>query len=478
MHALGRTLLLAAFLTIPEAALANPGTPSVTAELVELPLPQDSISPAQIARIEAALAAHQKRQGAAARTELDDAPFLFPFFPQAGLPGKDLFLNNFTDQDSLPGLIRDWDCSDYTYDGHQGHDSLIRSFREQAIGVPVFAVRDGVVVDAHDGEPDMNTEWKNGALANYAIIDHGGGYTAWYLHFKRGSVAVAPGQHVTAGTQLGLTGSSGFSDWPHLHFEMRKNGGWFEPSTGPCRSGDSLWESQPPVVRDFYVADFLLTPGRLSIPDFEAILLDEAVRTGTFVKGLQTLSARLDLRNLPTSSTYRASIVNPRGKVELEQSDAFGNPGLLRLGWGFFEFDVNLDLPGKWRLRIDINGGRAVDVPFTVVANSKQVKNRPPGKITARLSPKSPVEGEVMVCEVQTSLISEDPDFDIVRYRYEWKVNGRVARSVTSAALTDLLSAGTARAKDKVTCKVTPSDGRKNGPASAAGRAVEEPLAP
>lgn len=349
MHALGRTVLLAALLTIPEAALADPGTPSVTAELVELPLPQDSISPAQIARIEAAIAAHQKRQGAAARTELDDAPFLFTFFPQAGFPGKDLFLNNFTDQDSLPGLIRDWDCSDYTYDGHQGHDSLIRSFREQAIGVPVFAVRDGVVVDAHDGEPDMNTEWKNSDRANYVIIDHGGGYTAWYFHFKRGSVAVAPGQRVTAGTQLGLTGSSGFSDWPHLHFEMRKNGGWFEPSTGPCRSGDSLWESQPPVVRDFYVADFLLTPGRLSIPDFDSFLLDEAPRTGTFVKGMQTFSARLDLRNQPAGSTYRASIVNPRGKVALEQSDAFGNPGLLRLGWGFFEFDVNLDVPGKWR---------------------------------------------------------------------------------------------------------------------------------
>ena len=476
MHTLGRTLLLAAFLAIPEASLADLGAPPGGAgELVELPLPQDSISPAQIARIEAAIAAHQKRQAAAARTELDDAPFLFSFYPQAGFPGKDLFIGNFTDQDPVLGLIRDWDCSDYTYDGHQGHDSAIRTFREQAIGVPVFAVRDGVVVDAHDGEEDMNTEWRNDAKANYVVIDHGGGYIALYFHFKLGSVAVAPGQQVTAGTQLGLTGSSGISTGPHLHFETRRNGRWIEPSAGPCRSGDSLWESQPPVARDFYVADFLLSPGRLSIPDNDTFLLDEAVRKGTFAKGFQTFSARLDLRNLPARSPYSIAIVNPRGKVALELSGVSGNAGPLAFALGLFWFDVNLDVPGKWRVRSDFNGERALDVPFTVVATAKQAKNRPPNKVTARLSPKSPVEGQVMVCEVQTSLVAEDPDFDVVRYRYEWRINGRVARSVTSAALTDVLRAGAARAKDKVTCTVTPSDGQRNGPASTAGRAVAEP---
>ena len=80
-----------------------------------------------------------------------------------------------------------------------------------------------------------------------------------------------------------------------------------------------------------------------------------------------------------------------------------------------------------------------------------------------------------MACVVQTSLVAEDPDFDVVSYLYEWRVNGKVVRKVKSAALMDLLPAGAARAKDRVTCKVTPSDGRRNGPASLAGRAVEEP---
>jgi hypothetical protein len=286
-------------------------------------------------------------------------------------------------------------------------------------------------------------------------------------------VAVAPGQAVTAGTQLGLTGSSGFSNWPHLHFETRRNGTWFEPSAGPCRTGDSLWVSQPPVMRDFYVADFLLTPGELSIPDLAAYLHDEAPRTGTFVKGRQTFSVRADLRNVPASSTYRAVVLSPRGKVAAEVEGAFGNP-FLRLALGLFHFDADLDTPGTWRLRLEINGETAVEAPFLVVSTSRQVKNRAPKKVTARLSPKSPVEGQVLTCEIQTSLVFEDPDYDIVSYRYEWKVNGRVVRRVTSAALTDILPAGTAKGKDRVSCKVVPSDGRKNGPASVAGRSLEE----
>ena len=119
-----------------------------------------------------------------------------PFFPQAGVLGRDLFLNNFTDQDPSSGLFRDWDCSNYSYDGHHGHDSLIRSFREQAIGVPVFAVLPGVVVSTHDGEPDENTVWSAENLANFVSIDHGGGYTGLYFHLRRGSVAVTPGQTV------------------------------------------------------------------------------------------------------------------------------------------------------------------------------------------------------------------------------------------------------------------------------------------
>jgi len=54
---------------------------------------------------------------------------------------------------------------------------------------------------------------------------------------------------------------------------------WIEPSAGPCRSGDSLWEAQPPVFHDGYVADgsgeslFVVHDGVLFTPDLSTGIL-------------------------------------------------------------------------------------------------------------------------------------------------------------------------------------------------------------
>lgn len=389
---------------------------------------------------------------------------VYPFYPQAGILGQDLFILNFADLDSSPN-VRDWDCSGYTYDGHQGHDSMIRSFREQATGVPIFAVLDGQVVDSHDGEPDMNTALID-VPANFVVLDHGGGYYALYWHMRRGSVAVRPGQTVTAGTQLGLTGSSGFSTGPHLHFESWKDNRWFEPSAGPCRSGGSLWKSQPPVARDFYVADVYFTPGELFFDSALAYLLDAAPRTSTFRPGFQRISLKMDYRNLPGGSTWRLRVINPGGATLLDESDSWGNSILWRGGSGIFWMETSFTA-GRWRFLVDVNEATVVDVPFTVAATSRAV-NRKPNPVKARLVPAAPVTGEVMTCQVQTSLILEDPDYDAVRYKYVWKVNNKVVRTVTSAALSDVLAKGKTKKGDRVICTVTPGDGRLNGPAAVA----------
>ena len=315
--------------------------------------PRDGLAPEQAAAIDRAIDAHHRRAGYASTPKVGEA-VAFPFFPQAGILGRDLFLNNFTDQDSASGLVRDWDCSDYTYDGHQGHDSLIRSFREQAIGVPIFAVLPGTVVDTHDGEPDMNQVWDPANHANYVVVDHGGGLTTTYLHMKSGSVAVSPGETVTAGTQLGLTGSSGFSDWPHLHLETRQDNHWIEPSTGPCRSGGSMWESQPPVVRDGYVADAYLSRGPILIDDPGDYLRDEAPRAGSFLKGRQPVGLRVDFRNLPPTPALAIRVVDPRKREVLSISGSLANPTVRHLSVVTFGFDLALETAGTWHFVADV----------------------------------------------------------------------------------------------------------------------------
>jgi len=462
--------LLAAALAVPLVAGSDAAASRGSAQLAaffEPPELRDGISRAQAVEIDRVIAAYKRRTGGAASAKVD-GPGAFPFFPQAGILGRDLFLNNFTDQNPAVGLVRDWDCSDYTYDGHQGHDSLVRTFREQEIGVPVFAVLPGTVVDAHDGEPDRNVEWDQSKRANYVVVDHGGGLITLYFHFKTGSVAVTPGQAVVAGTQLGLTGSSGLSDWPHLHLETRQDNHWLEPSAGPCRSGDTRWAAQPPVMRDPYIADAYLSSGPIVLLDNDDFLSDEAPRAGSFAKGEQVIGARIDLRNLPASPAYHVRVLDAQRHVVTENSGVLSNHGFRHLSVAVFSFFLDLDTLGTWRVIADVEGMPRIDAPFLVVGKPSQVKNRKPNRITATMTPKAPAAGRAMTCTVNTSLVAEDPDFDVVGYRYEWRVNNKVVRTVTSAALTDFLAAGVAAPGAKMSCRVTPTDLASFGPTAIA----------
>lgn len=76
-------------------------------------------------------------------------------------------------------------------------------------GTPVKSVAPGEVVEAGNG----------GAYGNNVVIKHKDGHYSQYGHLTSFSVSV--GQTVTAGQQIALSGSTGNSTGPHLHFEIR-----------------------------------------------------------------------------------------------------------------------------------------------------------------------------------------------------------------------------------------------------------------
>ena len=61
----------------------------------------------------------------------------------------------------------------------------------------------------------------------FVVIGHGGGYQSLYGHASR--LLVHPHEHVRAEQVIALSGSTGVSTAPHLHFEIRRNGRVLDP---------------------------------------------------------------------------------------------------------------------------------------------------------------------------------------------------------------------------------------------------------
>jgi len=430
--------------------------------------PGDCISVAQREEAQKAIQDYLATYGSFSQNVAAGVPDKYPFYPLGGALYGDLFTVNFVDLDPTPG-IRDWDCTDFTYDGHQASDVDIRSFGEQFAGVPIFAALDGVVVATHDGEFDMNTTWNN-QPANYVIIDHGNGRIAWYFHMKKFSVAVAVNDFVRAGQQIGLVGSSGISTGPHLHFATYDNGVNVEPYEGACQTDESQWVSQTPINRDMYLRDLHITdqhienygPWPFPFP-----------RRGMFVQGNEEVSLWINLQNLPTFSDYLIQIRRPDATLALDYGTfGFGNGSFWRWTYWWWRWNVNLNQLGTWHIDLTVNGDLMASAPFEVVATTSEIVNRLPYPVTWVLDPPAPTEDEAVFCRVQTNLLFDDPDYDIVRYHYTWTVDDVVVRDIRHAGHADALPAGSVPAGSTVECTVVTEDGSGDCPPEA----LVEPL--
>ncbi|MEU1020209.1 M23 family metallopeptidase [Streptomyces sp. NPDC005900] len=91
---------------------------------------------------------------------------------------------------------------------HSGQDFAV------PVGTPVAAVHGGTVVKA-----GPNGAGDGPAYGNAVVIRHGNGTYSQYAHLSRVDVRV--GQNVATGQRVALSGNTGNSSGPHLHFEIR-----------------------------------------------------------------------------------------------------------------------------------------------------------------------------------------------------------------------------------------------------------------
>lgn len=104
---------------------------------------------------------------------------------------------------------------------HFGADQFAIDWR-MPIGTPVHAARGGKVVgvknDSSSGGDDSKYDWD----ANYILIQHSDGTLGQYVHLQKGGCQLKVGAHVEAGEFIGLSGNTGHSTGPHLHFSVFK----------------------------------------------------------------------------------------------------------------------------------------------------------------------------------------------------------------------------------------------------------------
>ncbi|HEX4875987.1 MAG TPA: M23 family metallopeptidase [Chitinophagaceae bacterium] len=109
----------------------------------------------------------------------------------------------------------------------QGYESMFSHKGNKALdfkvktGTKICAARSGVVIAARGNSDKRGLKPENLADGNYIFIQHEDGSIAQYWHFKKDGVLVQQGDNITNGQLIGYSGNTGYSAFPHLHFEVR-----------------------------------------------------------------------------------------------------------------------------------------------------------------------------------------------------------------------------------------------------------------
>jgi hypothetical protein len=140
---------------------------------------------------------------------------------------------------------------------------------------PVRATADGTVAAVRDDMPDNSlgsedypkrklSEDEMNADGNYVLIDHGNREFSSFSHLNRGSATVRKGQRVRAGEIIALTGNSGATPVPHLHYELRTGWGVKGVRSWPAYFYDVQVNGAKPTKKPVAVntGDILIAHGR------------------------------------------------------------------------------------------------------------------------------------------------------------------------------------------------------------------------
>lgn len=291
--------------------------------------------------------------------------------PVDATPNVTAFYGAYVDQ-AGDGSRLDYMCGPKTYEGHRGTDLLLKNFAAQDSGVRVLAAAGGRVVGLADGFADRNVTAGLGGFGNHVMVEHAPTLVSVYAHLRRHSITVAVGDPVSPGQMLGLVGSSGNSNWPHLHFEVRDGGSPVDPYAGPCNGDPSRWQEQPA-----YQDSVLVLDADATLDDVSSLraLLERPAPAGTLRGDEPTVSVWVQLLNAPRC-TVRFDVTDPTGRLHARVEQPFG--GTFSIWYSVVTLPVagSLITAGRWSVQfylaerlawagaLDVVGGGTARAPI------------------------------------------------------------------------------------------------------------------
>lgn len=96
----------------------------------------------------------------------------------------------------------------YNGSGHNGVDFAVR------VGTSIYSAGAGIVL----GTGDTDTACNGVSYGKWVLIRHANGLTTLYAHLSK--IQVSSGEKVTSRQRIGLSGNTGYSTGPHLHFTV------------------------------------------------------------------------------------------------------------------------------------------------------------------------------------------------------------------------------------------------------------------
>lgn len=321
----------------------------------------------------------------------DPVSFRWPFSYSLG---NGLLIWNYADNHS-GSTIKDYMGNDWSYNGHNGTDISVHSFREMDKGMQILAAAKGVVTEIRFSENDRN--YTCSGLNNYILIRHDDNSYAYYYHIMKKSALIKAGEYVQEGDPIAYIGSSGCSSHPHLHFEPGYfyNGSWNkrDPFHGTYNTYPTMWQSQNDYVGDDNMEIYdagIYTAGSLggNINSIDIFDLQDKIWQPNYISYSEPAIGVWMHYQSNNSNTLKIELRKPNGTL-YDVTPEYSIYDQSQGHWTYVTFDFNPGSgnSGTWYARILVNDTEQKRVFFNVSSsNVFRPRFTPAGKFYRKVS--------------------------------------------------------------------------------------------